>query len=142
MSPTDSQAGWEDFFWTAFERSRLPMALLDEERRYVEANPAHLELYGYRPEDLVGRQVDEFLPEHELPTVEDEWRDFLRTGDYTGERTYTSADGSVVRIQYAASAAVVTGRRLALYVVLSSQPEEPADSPGDGRDGETLSPRE
>ena len=69
MSPTDSQAGWEDFFWTAFERSRLPMALLDEERRYVEANPAHLELYGYRPEDLVGRQVDEFLPEHELPTV-------------------------------------------------------------------------
>lgn len=142
MSQTDSHAGWEGFFWTAFERSSLPMALLDEQRRYVEINPAHAQVFGYRREELVGRRVDDFLPENELPTVEDEWREFLETGDYSGERTYRSSDGTVVRIQYAASSAVVTGRQLALYVSLNVEAEEQAERPAAARDGEVLSPRE
>jgi PAS domain-containing protein len=34
-------------FWTLFEQSRIPMALVDDERRYVKVNDALVDLYEY-----------------------------------------------------------------------------------------------
>jgi PAS domain S-box-containing protein len=118
------------------------MALIDEDRRYVEVNPIHVEVFGRTREELIGRRVDDFLPEAELATVEAEWAEFLRTGEYAGERGYTSGDGAVVRIQYAASMETITGRRLALYVSTSVEPDEPHDEPAADSGGGALSPRE
>jgi PAS domain S-box-containing protein len=118
------------------------MALIDEDRRYVEVNPIHVQIFGHRREDLVGRRVDDFLPPEELPTVEQEWSEFLRTGEYAGERSYTNADGTVVRVEYAASTETITGRRLALYVSSNVEPDEPPDEAVAMDGGDALSPRE
>jgi PAS domain S-box-containing protein len=138
----DAADGWEGFFRAVFERSRNAMALLDEDRRYVEVNPIHLEAFGYSREELIGRRVDDFLPEAELSTVEAEWAEFLRTGEIVGERGYTSADGAVVRVEYAASTETITGRRLALYVSTNVELGEPHVEPPAESGGGALSPRE
>jgi PAS domain S-box-containing protein len=118
------------------------MALLDEDRRYVEVNPIHVEVFGHRREDLIGRRVDDFLPEEELPTIEFEWAEFLRNGEYSGERGYTSADGAVVRVEYAASRKTIGGRQFGLYVSTNVEPGEPLDEPAAETGAGALSPRE
>lgn len=141
-------SAWETLFWTVFEQSRNPMALIDEEMLYVDVNPVHAEVFGRARDDIVGTRLDAYLPENELPTVEAEHNEFLSAGEYSGERRYIRADGSVVRVQYAAASETITGRKLALFVSNVVEEDEDDDTNGAGAahaviaDGEGLSPRE
>jgi PAS domain S-box-containing protein len=142
-------SAWETLFWTVFEQSRNPMALIDEEMLYVDVNPVHAEVFGRARDDIVGTRLDAYLPENELPTVEAEHNEFLSAGEYSGERRYIRADGSVVRVQYAAASETITGRKLALFVSnVVEEDEADEDSNGAGAshavlsNDENLSPRE
>jgi PAS domain S-box-containing protein len=114
-------------FWRVFEQSRNPMSLLDADRRYVAVNDAMLELYGYRREQMIGLQADSMIAEHERPGIDARWASFMQTGELYGEREGLRADGSVVRVQYATHATLVTGRRLALVVGLSARSDPVGD---------------
>jgi PAS domain S-box-containing protein len=138
-------------FWRVFEQSRNPMSLLDADRRYVAVNDAMVKLYGYPREQLIGLHADSMVAEHELAGIDERWAAFMETGELYGEREGVRADGSVIRVQYATHATLVTGRRLALVVALSAHPEpsegDPlAPVPFDGRRMEPskpdLTPRE
>lgn len=111
--------GLSGLFLTAFKRSRNAMALLDGERRIVDVNPAHVALVGYSREELIGRPAYEFVEGGPLLTRKD-WEAGLERGDFMGEGTLTCSDGGRVSVQYAAHAEVVTGRRLVLFVALST----------------------
>ena len=142
MTPPDSARGWEGLFWTVFERSRNPMALVDEERRYVEVNPAHTEMFGRARDQIVGTRLEDYTPPGELDRFLSDYESFKRGGDFSGERNYVRPDGSVVQIRYAACSETVTGRELALLVSQDVADAEHDEAPGTGRDGEALSPRE
>ncbi|MFC7076939.1 PAS domain S-box protein [Haloarcula halophila] len=80
---------------TALEESMDGVALLDEEGRYVLANEAHADIYGYDTDDLVGEhwqmlydedQTEQFR-EEVMPTVQ-------RDGEWRGEARGRRADGS------------------------------------------------
>jgi|1186.fasta_scaffold181828_1 PAS domain S-box-containing protein len=122
------------------------MALVDEEMLYVDVNPVHAQIFGRARDDIVGTRLDSYLPESELPTVEAEHNEFLSAGEYSGERRYIRADGTAVRVQYAAASETITGRKLALFV--SNVVDEDDESNGAGAshavlaNGEGLSPRE
>src|SRR5438874_133819 len=57
--PTSSLVEGQDpaTFWSLFEHSRVPMALVNRDRRYVDINDAGLELFQYRREDVIDRRV-------------------------------------------------------------------------------------
>lgn len=141
-------SAWETLFWTVFEQSRNPMALIDEEMLYVDVNPVHAEVFGRSRDDIVGTRLDAYLPDNELPTVEAEHNEFLAAGEYSGERRYIRADGTVVRVQYAAASETITGRKLALFVSNVVEEDEADADNGAGAshavlsNGEGLSPRE
>jgi PAS domain S-box-containing protein len=116
MAPQDS---WAAFFSTAFKRSRNAMVLLDDHRRHVEVNGAYLALLGYSRREIIGRPVYEFVPGGPIASPA-EWRATLARGEFTGEAELLCADGDTVSVQYAAQTEVVTGRRLVLFVVLST----------------------
>ena len=124
------------------------MALIDEEMLYVDVNPVHAEVFGRARDEIVGTRLDAYLPENELPTVEAEHNEFLSAGEYSGERRYIRADGSVVRVQYAAASETITGRKLALFVSNVVEEDEGDESNGAGAahavlaGAEDLSPRE
>ncbi len=113
------QDGWSALFSSAFNGSRNAMVLLDERRRHVDVNGAYLKLLGYRRDELIGRPVYELVDGGPLASPE-EWAAKLPAGHFTGEADLVCADGSKVSVQWAATTEVVTGRRLVLFVALST----------------------
>jgi PAS domain S-box-containing protein len=142
MRPPASR-GWERLFWSVFEQSTNPMALVTERRRFAEVNPSMQRLLGYPRDELVGRPVADLLPASQHPILESEWQGFLATGAFAGERDLVRGDGLTVRFEFAAHTEQITGRRLVLFVALHAEIESPVDESGDsGTGSQLLSPRE
>jgi PAS domain S-box-containing protein len=113
------QGEWAGLFSAAFTNSRNAMALLDAHRVHVDANGAYLKLLGYRAQEVIGRPVYRFVVGGPRLSPA-EWTATLAKHQFTGEGELLSADGSTVAVQFAACTEVVTGRRLALFVALST----------------------
>jgi PAS domain S-box-containing protein len=117
---TPSQTNGVGPFWSVFEHSRIPMALVDRDRYYVNVNQAVIELYQYpRAEvlgSLAGRTID-----GDLSDADAQWEQLLRTNETYGERVITHANGTRMRVGYAGHATTVSDRWLALFVTLSAR---------------------
>jgi PAS domain S-box-containing protein len=139
-----AQQGWETLFWQVFERSRSPMALMTEDLEYVDVNPVHAQIYGRSREDVVGTRLDDYLPPDEAKTLARNRKGYVCTGELSGERKYVRADGSVVRVEYAAYAEEITGRRLGLFVsqIVDEEDQNGIEPEVVAANGEGLSPRE
>jgi PAS domain S-box-containing protein len=111
--------GWAGFFETAFRQSRNAMVLVDDRRIQVDVNGAFLKLLGYPRERLIGQPLYQFVAEESRASAE-EWAATLAVGRSTGEAELICADGSRASVQWGATAEVVTGRRLVLFVALST----------------------
>jgi PAS domain S-box-containing protein len=113
------QDGWATLFAAAFRDSRNAMVLLDERRRHVDANGAYVQLLGYRRDDLVGRPIYELVVGGPSASPR-EWAALMGSGEGTGEAELACADGDTVAVQWGATAEMVTGRRLILFVAMST----------------------
>jgi PAS domain S-box-containing protein len=111
--------GWSALFATAFKQSKNPMALADEQRRHVDVNAAYLRLLGRGRDEVLGRHVWDFIVDGPIFT-EPEWRAALAAHRFHGEAELVRADGSRVAVQWAGATEVATGRRLVLFVALST----------------------
>ena len=134
--------GWSALFASAFQKSRNPMVLVDGERRIVDANAAFLRLLGHGRDALLGQHVYTLVAGGPLATPA-EWLETLAQGRFTGDADLLHADGSEVAVQWAGTTEVATGRRLVLFVTLStsrwgSRFRRPPEGKARGR----LSPRE
>lgn len=117
--PLSHDGDWSRLFSSAFKNSRNAMVLLDGQRRQVDFNGAYLAMLGYRPGELRGRPIYEFVLDG--PIVSDaQLNEALRRGDFTAEGRLLRSDGTIVAAQMAATAEVVTGRRLVLLVALNT----------------------
>jgi DNA-binding CsgD family transcriptional regulator len=134
--------GWPALFAAAFAQSRNAMALVDERRCLAEVNGAYLRLLDRSREAVIGRPLGSFVVGGPRVT-QAQWDAELADGRANGEAELERADGGTVGVQWAATAEVVTGRRMVLFVALNTsrsgprfrRPEAPAPATG-------LSPRE
>ena len=111
--------GWSGFFETAFRQSRNAMVLVDDRRIQVDVNGAYLNLLGYPRGRLIGEPLYRFVAESSRYSGE-EWAAALAVGEFTGEADMICADGGRASVQWGATVEVVTGRRLVLFVALST----------------------
>jgi PAS domain S-box-containing protein len=112
-------SGWSGFFETAFKQSRNAMVLVDDRRIQIDVNGAYLKLLGYPRGRVIGQPLYRYVVETSRASGE-EWAAALAVGRFTGEAELICADGSRASVQWGASAEVVTGRRLVLFVALST----------------------
>ena len=112
-------AGWQALFGTAFKRSRNPMVLADERRRVVDVNRAFAKMVHRRPSDIVGEHLYAFVSEGTRRSDED-WNALIQRDEYVGYADVAQPDGSVLKVHFAAHPELVTGRRLILFVTLST----------------------
>ncbi len=133
MSAPSEGAGWERLFWLVFERTSNPIALLDDQRRIVEVNDAGVALFGESDRrELIGRSIEESIEPSERTEAARAFEASLQEGESVGERVLVRADGTEVRVDFAARLAVIGGRRLVIYVVASDDPEcEPPAAPAE-----------
>ena len=115
--------GWSGLFATAFKQSRNAMALVDGQRRHVDVNGAYLQLLGYAKSALIGRPIHRLVAGGPKGGGQ-EWARVLAAGRFEGHTDLVRADGSVVAVAWGASAETVTGRRLVLFVALSTSRRE------------------
>lgn len=123
MHSPSKQAGWERFFWLVFQRTSNPIALLDDQRQIVEVNEPAVALFGASRQDLISTSMAERITPEGRSVAASEWEAFLGSGEYSGTRVLLRADGSEVRIDFAARMAVIDGKRLAIYVIVRDDPE-------------------
>src|SRR4051812_39768775 len=118
-TPPTRTAGWAGLFQAAFTQSRNGMTLVDDQRRHVEVNGAILNLLGFRRDDLVGHPVREIVAGGPLVSPR-EWERLLHERRFSGEAGLLTSDGSVVAVQFGGTPEVITGRRLVLFVAVST----------------------
>jgi PAS domain S-box-containing protein len=118
---------WERFFWTVFERSSNAIALLDEHRVNIEVNAAMSQLFAIPRDEMIGTRVDDHLAPEECATLEQEWLELWRAGDWHGERTAIRGDGSRLRVHYAARTGEIGGRKMAVLVLTEPEVEGPRE---------------
>ena len=127
-----------------FESSMIPMAIVDNDRRYLEANKAARLLLRMRLSELRRYRIDDFTPHQRLPALEAAWRDLVDDASSTGSIELRLADGSRLPITYHRLANVLPGRHLSVFAP-SHWPEHELGTPeGDSERGSAcpLSVRE
>lgn len=108
-------------FWSIFAKSRIPMALIDRDRRYVKVNEAVLRLYQYPLAEILGSRAGRTAIDDDPSAGDAQWEQLLRTNELYGERIVAHADGTHMRVSYAAHVASVSSEWLALFVTLSAR---------------------
>jgi DNA-binding CsgD family transcriptional regulator len=113
-------------FWDVLERSRIPIALIDEDRRYVYVNQAVIELYQYPRAEVIGNLAGRTI-QGDPSDGDADWEQLRSTNEVYGERVILDAKGTKMRVSYAAHATTLGDRWLALVVTLSasSEPDGP-----------------
>lgn len=128
-----------------FATSVVPMFLLDNERRIVEANPAARLLLRASSADLRLYDAARLTPPHMATQLEAAWEELQRTGRVCGSYDLLLPDGSLMNVNYCMVANVLPGLHLAAGMPASwPQDELGADleQAGGGEDRPSLSPRE
>src|SRR3954451_2177885 len=106
-------------FEQALKRTRNPVLVADDERRYVDANDAALQLFGLTREALLGYRIDDIFVQDgdgagDLGEV---WRAFIERGGLTRFVTLRLPNGRRFDLRYGAVANVAPGRHLSIFLV-------------------------
>jgi len=107
-------------FSSIFEHSRIPMALVDRDRRYVEVNDALIDLYEYPRSEILGSVSDRMVVD-DKDRIDARWEQLLSTNQLYGERVVEHANGTQLHVAYAAHGTTLGDRWLALVVTLSAR---------------------
>lgn len=110
----DSQAALR--LRTALERSRHPMLIADDQRRWVTGNAAACDLLGIAREEIPWRTMDDFTPPSERKRLEEQWAAFLATGGAEGWYQLYVPDRGPVPVEFSATANVLPARHLSVFI--------------------------
>src|ERR1700751_6099312 len=75
-APPNKRPDW--LFSSIFDQSRIPMALLDRDRRYVKVNDALVNFYEYPRSELLGRIADSMVVD-DTGGIGTRWEQLVRT---------------------------------------------------------------
>lgn len=134
--------GDRERFLRLFERSSVPMLLLDDERRYVDANvPARL-AFRQSLEEIRQLRVDDLTPESFQPKLQDYWRRLIGNGVVAGPYDVGSPEGTHLHVTFCGVANALPGLHLIVFA-----PSGWADFESGGEDRpeeplQALTPRE
>lgn len=112
----------------AFERSRHPMLIADDQRRWVTGNAAACDLLGISRDEIPWRTMDEFTPPAERERLEEQWAAFLVSGGAEGWYQLYVPDRGSVPLEFSATANVLPARHLSVFIPPDESSSEEAKS--------------
>ena len=96
-----------------FDTALDAIFITDDDRNYVDVNPAACEYVGVARRDLIGRRVDDFLPPNKLATVEEDWATYLAGGPVLEEWETQRSDGTIRTAEASARPHFIPGLHIA-----------------------------
>jgi DNA-binding CsgD family transcriptional regulator len=100
----------------AFERSRHPMLIADDQRRWVTGNAAACDLLRIAREEIPWRRMDDFTPQSERKRLEEQWEVFLASGAAEGWYQLDVPDRGPISVEFSATANVLPARHLSVFI--------------------------
>lgn len=95
---TESLKDSEQQYRLFFDIDIYGVEVLDETGHIIDCNPTHLQLLGYRREDMVGKPITHFTTEASARAFEKTLLDLKTQGYAEGERELICQDGSTVLV--------------------------------------------
>lgn len=120
-----------------FADSDVPMVLLDDERRYIDANPPALAQIGLSLDAVRQMRLDDFTPPYLQDSLETGWSELLHNGWLMGHEVASPDGGPYFGLTSFGAAHVLPGRHLLAFLA-GGQADEPAV--GEDRPAETKRP--
>lgn len=99
-------------FETVFASTLDALLLCDDQRHYVEVNPAACALLGRTREQLLRLRIDDVVPEGEREAFVAAWPAFMTNGRAAGEQVMVRADGTQCPVEFRSVANVLPGVHL------------------------------
>jgi two-component system cell cycle sensor histidine kinase/response regulator CckA len=99
-------------FRALFDNSIIPMIVFDDDRRYVDVNPAACAIAEVSREEFLQLRIDDLSATPE--EVERFWHTLRTTGHAEGQYRIRRRDGTVRDVEFQAKANVQPGRHLAI----------------------------
>jgi DNA-binding CsgD family transcriptional regulator len=109
----------------AFDGSRNPMLIADDQRRWVTGNVAACRLFGIGLDEVSWRTIDDFTPPSELTSLEAQWKDFLIAGEAEGWYQLFAPELRPVPVEFSATANVLPARHLTVFIPPEIAAHEP-----------------
>ena len=100
----------------AFEHSRHPMLIADDQRRWVTGNAAACELLGIARDEIPWRTMDDFTAPDERKRLEEQWGAFLASGGAEGWYQLYVPDRGPMQVEFSATANVLPARHLSVFI--------------------------
>ena len=110
----------EQRFHMVWESASDAMALSDAQGRVLAANPAYYQLYGFRPEDVVGQPFSIIFSKEQQAWAQAEYQAVFASEkrDAPIESTVVRADGSIRIVETSYDFLVQQGRRMAMISII------------------------
>jgi two-component system, chemotaxis family, sensor kinase Cph1 len=109
------------FFEMLFEQALDAVLIADDNRTYVEANPAAAELIGVGREQIIGHQVEEFFELEAGKVVPEAWTNFKLAGTQVGVCRVRRPDGAWKYASFRARANFWPGLHLSVLRDITEQ---------------------
>lgn len=116
-------AAAHDRLQALFDRASHGVVLVDDQSRYVEANPAACAILGYTQAELQRRSLADLDVPDEGGGFEAVWRRCLDDGRQTGRAKLRHEDGRPIPIEYSAVAHIRPGLHLIVFSDISERLE-------------------
>lgn len=113
----------------AFARSRNPMLIADDRRRWVTANAAACSLLGVVQEDIPWLTIDDLTPPQQRERLQSRWKEFLASGAAEGWYQLYIPGRGILAAEFSATANVLPARHLSVFIPPEGTAPEPADRP-------------
>jgi len=118
-----------------FERSMLPMVLVDHERRHVHVNAAARLVFRMCLDELRRMRIDDLTPQQQMPVMHEAWARLMATGCVTGPHQVAWPDGTLLAVDYYALANALPN----LHLIAFAPAHWPAcELLGDAQSGDRL----
>jgi len=105
-----------------FKELKLGVSLIDDRGRFIQMNRAFAEMYGYRPDELIGQPFTLILPTETHGDAVREYYSLLMTHEdpsYMKRRGEVHRTGQKFEVQMMASRVVLEDRRRLMFTVVS-----------------------
>lgn len=131
-------------FWRVFSISRVPMVVVDNDRRYLAANVAARLLSRLSGDEFLSRRIEDLTPPRMRWTLHEQWKRLMGGSAVFGSFDLRFPDGSELQIVYGAVANVLPAHHLIVFAPADWPGEEldVAEEPTAGSLRGPLSPRE
>ncbi len=108
-------------FRAIYDQAPTGMALIDGEGRFVDVNPAMIQLLGRAREALIGQPVSALAPDEWVDLVQARARSGTNDEPWQGEFPLLRRDGSWIRFEWTISAHIEPGLRFGIALDVSER---------------------